>query len=182
MLKIILLFVVLGASVVLHAEDDFLLNKDFKEGLKHWGNKKKIALPVEKLGFKVENIDGENCLVAIGTADFKDNPQKQLAQTIKSLEQPLKHVVVFKMSINPIKVSGSLNFMIREANAKGKTIRYRKITINKWAKKGWKEYTANFVAMSPTVFLQIYIQSQYLQPGDKVLLKDLKLEIHKKDK
>ncbi|MCK4981733.1 MAG: hypothetical protein KAS17_02355, partial [Victivallaceae bacterium] len=141
MLKKVLLTVILGINIMLHGGDDFLLNNDFKEGLKHWCTKKKIELPANKLGFKVENIEGENCLAAIGYTDVKEQPGKQLRQMIKNLELPLNHLVTFKMSINPVKISGTLNFMIREINAKGKTIRYRKISLNKWAKQGWKEYS-----------------------------------------
>lgn len=180
MLKQILCALLFIGSIAGFAQGSLLLNQDFKEGLKYWCDKKKIELPTNKLGFKVENIEGENCLAAIGCTDVKEQPGKQLRQTIKNLKLPLNHSVTFKMSINPVKISGTLNFMIREVNAKGKTIRYRKILLNKWAEPGWKEYSQSFVAMPPTVYLQVFIQSMYFQPGDKVLMKDFKLEVNKR--
>lgn len=179
MLKQILCALLIIGSLTAFAQDALLLNQDFKEGLKHWASRETLALPENERGFKVETIDGVQCVIAFGTTDFKDNPQKQLRQTINIQEKPLKHTITFKLSINPVKISGTFNFMIREVDAQGKTIRYRKITLDKWAQQGWKEYSQNFTAMSPTAAVQVFIQSMYFQPGDKVLMKDLKLEIKK---
>ena len=151
-------------------------NSDFKEGLKYWLSDKKLALPASETGFTTETVDGTECLAAIGTGQ-QGKKTFQIVQHIPlSQADILGKKVTFSADIKPVNISGTFLFMIREATKKG-TIRYRKITLNKWSPKEWKKYTAVFVVSKPTEFIQIYFQSNYLEPGDKILVKNMSVII-----
>ena len=162
-------------------QNQIVKNSDFKEGLKNWLSEKKLALPATETGFAIETVDGAQCLAAIGTGK-QDVHSFQIVQHIDLPQSALLGKrVTFSADIKPINISGTFLFMIREG-AKKKSIRYRKITLNKWSQKEWKRYTAEFVVCKPTEFIQIYFQANYLEPGDKILVKNLSVTITDRSK
>ena len=178
MLKKIVIFSLMGVGLLLHGEEVKLANMDFSEGLKNWVNAKLIQLPPEKLGFGIEQVDGKNVLAIVGPAADSKRGYKTINRHIPKTEQEIRFQTVrLSGEIKVVKLSGTFNFMVREAGPKG-TLRYRKTVINKWEKPGdWKKISCSFVAGPPTKFIQIYLQSGFLAPGDKVYLRNLKLDL-----
>ena len=155
-----------------YAQNEVLKNRDFKDGLKHWLPESRLALSASKTGFSVETADGVPCLAAVGSPDG-NMKAFQLVQHIALPEADiLGKKVTFSADINAEKISGTFLFMIREAGNKG-SIRYRKITLDKWTEPGWKKYTAEFVVFKPTRYLQVYFQTHYLKPDDRILVKNV---------
>lgn len=155
-----------------YAQNEALKNRDFKDGLKYWLPDSRLALPISKTGFAVETADGVPCLAAAGSAD-KNRKSFQLVQHIAlPVSEILGKKVIFSADINAEKISGTFLFMIREGGIKG-SIRYRKITLDKWTEPGWRKYTAEFVVFKPTRYLQVYFQTHYLKPEDKILVKNV---------
>ena len=155
-----------------YAQNEVLKNRDFKDGLKHWLPESRLALSASKTGFSVETADGVPCLAAVGSPDG-NMKSFQLVQHIALPEADiLGKKVTFSADINAEKISGTFLFMIREAGNKG-SIRYRKITLDKWTEPGWKKYTAEFVVFKPTRYLQVYFQTHYLKPDDRLLVKNV---------
>ena len=155
-----------------YAQNEVLKNRDFKDGLKHWLPESRLALSASKTGFSVETADGVPCLAAVGSPDG-NMKSFQLVQHIALPEADiLGKKVTFSADINAEKISGTFLFMIREAGNKG-SIRYRKITLDKWTEPGWKKYTAEFVVFKPTRYLQVYFQTHYLKPDDRILVKNV---------
>ena len=162
-------------------QNQIVKNSDFKEGLKHWMGDERLALPASETGFTTEMVEGTECLAAIGTG----KQEKKSFQIVQHIPLPQADIlgkkVTFSADIKPVNISGTFLFMIREATKKG-SIRYRKITVNKWSPKEWKRYTAEFVVFKPTEFIQIYFQTNYLEPGDKILVKNMSVTITERSK
>ena len=155
-----------------YAQNQVLNNRDFKDGLKYWLPDSRLDLHATKTGFSIETVDGVPCLAAGGSADGNVK-SFQLVQHIALPEADiLGKKVTFSADINAVKISGTFLFMIREAGNKG-SIRYRKITLDKWTEPGWKKYTAEFVVFKPTRYLQVYFQTHYLKPEDRILVKNV---------
>lgn len=174
----LLSFVLIMSACCGIAQDALLKNMDFKDGLKYWINDSKLSLPVSEVGFTVETVDGKPCLAAVGSGKSSFTLHQMIALPPPAI---LGKKVVFSAEIKPEKISGTFLLMVRESNHKG-TIRYRKITLNKWSPNEWKKYTAEFVVGPPTQVLQVYIQSNFLAPGDKIFMKNLSVKMVDREK
>ena len=171
----------MAAAIVFFAgsifgQSQIVKNSDFKDGLKHWMGDERLALPASETGFTTEMVEGTACLAAIGTGKQEKKTFQIIQHIPLSQAEILGKKVTFSADIKPVNISGTFLFMIREATRKG-SIRYRKITLNKWSPKEWKRYTAEFVVFKPTELIQIYFQTNYLEPGDKVLVKNMSVII-----
>ena len=174
MLKKFLIVLAFTSSILLCAEEVALLNQNFSQGLKYWAGN-----PANVPGFSITNDKGTKCIAATGVADKKKQSYLCLQQLIKVKEKEiLGKQVIFGADFKPEKISGSLKLMIREIDSKGKTVRYRKITLDKWSKTKWQKRSAAFVVDPPTKSLAIYILSSYLQPKDKILIKNIFVKIN----
>ena len=168
-------------SSSIFGQSQIVKNSDFKDGLKHWMSDERLALPSSETGFTTEKVEGTVCLAAIGTG----KQEKKTFQIVQHIPLPQADIlgkkVTFSADIKPVNISGTFHFMIWEATKK-RSIRYRKITLNKWSPKEWKRYTAEFVVFKPTELIQIYFQSNYLEPGDKILVKNMSVIIADRSK
>ena len=171
--KVVMTALVFCAALGAFAEPYKLKNADFKEGLKFWTGAKWLSQPPEKMGFAIEKNENETLLVGIGPQNAR-----QLVQSIEmKTEDLLNKKVRFGATVKPEKLSGTFNVMIREINAQGKSIRYRKLSWNKYSPQEWKKAVSEFVVMKPTVRIQFYIKAEFLAEGDRVLLKEPFIEI-----
>lgn len=182
-MKKLVFALLLGTSFLLCGEEVKMENLDFSAGLKSWVNPKLLTLPAEKLGFKVEKIEGKNTLVIVGPAKDAKLGYKQITRNIpRKQNEILNHWVTLSAEIKVEKLSGSFKLMVREARRKG-TIRYRQTWVSKMEETGkWQKYSCRFAVGKPTEFIQIYLQSCYLAPGDKLYLRGLKLDISPRKK
>lgn len=171
MKKIIAVFCAVFSFAALAEESIYTLkNADFQQKFAFWTGTARQNLPPEKLGYAIETADGKNVLVAVGSDKIKSF---QLVQHIDLKENELvKKHVTFGAMVKPEKLSGSFKIMIREVLKNKRWSRYRTIALNKYTPNEWKKFVSSFVVTSPTVSLQFYIQSSYLAPGDRVLVKE----------
>lgn len=179
MKKLITVFCAVFSMALLAEESIYTLkNADFQQKFTSWTATKRASLPPEKLGFAIENMDGKDVLVAVGSDKIK---HFQLVQHIDLKENEiLKKKVTFGATIKPEKLSGTVKIMVREVLKNKKWSRYRTIALNKYTPNEWKKFVSSFVVSPPTVCLQFYIQTQYLAPGDRVLVKDPFIQITSK--
>ena len=169
-LSILLLFCGITAFAEETVPPPPLKNMDFSEELKFWSSRE-----IADKSFSVIKENDTNILQISGG-------KKEVNQLIQSINIPpadlLDKRLTLLVTVKPEKIeSGSLHLMFREVNAQHKTIRYRTLKIDKWSKKEWQRVFVSVVVKKPTEHLQVYIQSNWLSPDDKILLKDMTLKI-----
>jgi hypothetical protein len=176
--KLNILFLLLVFSCYSFAKEDssslLLKNINFKEGLLHWQSSNAI----KDTAFSVIKENDTNILKISGGK----KEVSQLVQSVNILPEKLfnKRVNFFATVKVENLSSGAMHLMIREVNAKGKTVRYRLVKITKWTSCNWQKHNISFVVKNPTKYLQVYLRSNYLTSSDSIYVKDLQLKISNK--
>ena len=173
MIKNLILFT-LFAGTGIFAQNNLVENGDFKQKSKHWYVSKKdvgqfIFVPADKPDAPYLKITG---------ADKPDGYARISNHLKLSADNSLKpgDSVTIKAKIKCEKLSGKFQIMLRQANAKGKSLNYTGITLRKRYKCNWKEFSAKAKILNNTARIYVYIISRYLSKQDTVYVKDITLE------
>ncbi len=173
MIKNLILFT-LFAGTGIFAQNNLVANGDFKLESKHWYVPKKdvaqfIFVPADK-------PDGPYLKV---TGADKPDAYARISNELKlSADNSLKpgDSVTIKAKIKCDKLSGKFQIMLRQADAKGKSLNYSGITLRKRYKCNWKELSAKAKILKNTARIYIFIISRYLSKQDAVYVKDITLQ------
>lgn len=179
MLKKYLFLGLLGIACLLNGKEVVIENLDFSAGLQNWhcaGNRS---------NFQVIPIDGINTLVVRGPGQ-DETPVSGYQHIFIPIPVNGEEVRGWKVTLSAeIKVerlSGSFKLMIRESRKKT-TVHYRQTIISKWEPLGeWNRYNCECYVSRNTERLHIYLQSCFLMPGDKLYVRNLKLDISSRNK
>ncbi len=173
MIKKIILFALFAGTGVF-AQNNLVENGDFKQESKHWYVSKKdvgqfIFVPADK---------PEGPYLKVTGADKPDGYARISNQLKLSADNSLKpgDSVTIKAKIKCEKLSGKFQIMLRQADAKGKSLNYTGITLRKRYKCNWKEFSAKAKILKNTARIYVFIISRYLSNQDAVYVKDIGLE------
>ena len=174
MLKKYLFLALLGAVCLLNGKEIAIENLDFSAGLKNWRGVGKQS------EFQVIPLDGINTLVVRGSeqGESQVSGYRQIILPIPVSTKDIRgQKVTLSAEIKVERLSGSFKLMIRESRKKS-TLHYRQTIISKWENTGeWNRYNCECYVSKKTERLQIYLQSCFLKPGDKLYVRNLKLDI-----
>ncbi len=165
------------AFVSVGAEEVAIMNSDFSDGLKYWASH--FSFLPDEVGFSVEKENGTPLLAVVAATrpEYRSHtvPIRQKIEVPK--EKWNNQWLILSLDAKVVKLTGTVLFSIREVDKKGQSIRYYSIRLGKWDPSEWKRRFVECVPGRTTDRLEITIQGVYLEAGDKVLAKNLKLEL-----
>lgn len=170
MKKLIISVMAIAICSNLFAVKNFVSNGNFKDGKRGWRVPKKA---INFLFVPADKPEGP-CLKVVGL-EISD-AYLRISKKLRNVSLKPGNKVIIKAKIKCIKLSGQFKCLLRQVDAKGKSLRYNGIILQKRYKCDWKDLSGKFKIAQGAKTFYIYIESKYMGKDDIIYIKDISLE------